>query len=59
MKNIFFEMGNVIELSNKLDNLMYNEELRNKIGSNGYHFSQKNFELEVVVDKIKRIYINI
>jgi glycosyltransferase involved in cell wall biosynthesis len=56
---LFFEMGNVIELSNKLDNLMYNEELRNKIGSNGYHFSQKNFELEVVVDKIKRIYINI
>jgi glycosyltransferase involved in cell wall biosynthesis len=59
-KNIlFFEMGNISELATKLDTLILNKELRDKIGDNGYAFSQKNFEVEIVVKKIKKIYKNI
>lgn len=53
---LFFNIGNSLELSQCLERLIINEELRNMIGKNGCTFAKNNFDLEVVATEIKKLY---
>lgn len=56
---LFFEMGNALELTKLLDELISNEELRNTIGNNGFQFSKHNFGIDVIVSKLITLYKSI
>ena len=52
------ETGNVTDLANKIKLLLGDEELREKMGKNGYEYVKKNHNWEVLVEKYLEIYRN-
>ncbi len=56
---ILFSTGNSLELAEKIDCLMSNEELRNKMGTAARIEIDKNYNLDNAYNKILEIYTNI
>ncbi|MCX7947846.1 MAG: glycosyltransferase family 4 protein [candidate division WOR-3 bacterium] len=53
---ILFELGNSVELSKKIVELVYNQNLRKSLGENGYKKLLKEYSLELMVSKYEKVY---
>ena len=49
--SMMFDIGDTNKLSNLMLDLYNSEDLRNRIGENGYHFCRENFEKDLVSKK--------
>lgn len=56
---LFYNFGDIDTLANKLESLIVNKSLHDKIADNGYNLVKEKFDTDVICNKLSNIYNNL